>query len=1312
MKWKWLFPALLLSVVSITLAQSTPGQFFTLVRQFGRIRPSGIQYDTNFNRLAMVENGQLLLADASTKQTQHVIYPRGAYSAYIFSHDGRFLALAIDRRIELWDTNSGERKAIFEPPAAKLVQGPLHFSPDDTWLLLDTLVPAPPELRRSENDTVSLPWLWDIPAALRDVRSTRLPSLASAPNAYPFFSLKFPNTLVIGPNNYLLAGIPSRLQVINAGQKDFPVMTEIPSSRLESDPIAVWKSLTDDYLYVNPNTGNAVVQVNTRAGTTFDIPLGRDLNYASIEDMQGLGLSNLARILGAPVTQRENSLLRLLFGDNYIAYQGFPKLTVMLIDILEPLTVPADQMGLLVYTFNEDRGSGTLEIVRPPDVQQIVLHPDHSRLMVRRVSNLQPIEVYNLDTGVLEKSYFPAEPDSGGSHLLAYTAGGKTILSDFQQFDAESGKSIALDPSYTSGFGQYFFSADNQKLVTIRGTEWRLWDIETGEILQETTPRLRGSIIAQSPDAFRFLTRFSSNDGDVIEIVDVAADQRRSFTIPYLPGRSIETIIPNDNWQNYLVVYSPTPESQHYPGNEIAVYNFSRGQILFLAGDDLPAPDARQYGWFDNQTIYVSSANTYGGSQPERVYGVDYHPSGLPNCLVQAFPEQWSAWRPVWEGITLNRRADDLNRLAQRLCAALPDSAAKVIPALTPTAPFTYYANATPAPVAIPGVPVCLTRNFAHEAMNYAALWREISVGLSEDQLAKLEEMLCEGLIGSVYGIAATPTPNINQLIPSTPTPLPAAPMTTDSGQQQLAVLMLDIETGQRYQGSYLPPRGEKSLDLGIIHNLFYNQERYYPNNLVLSPDGTLLATTDSGGNGFVMIYRMAKSYDTLLADEANAEATRQALLPHSIGLLPTATPPFSYDGEPRPTLTPTVTVTPPPRAEEIVEQPVQELCPATSLDDITAPPADYAAAGRLFVPPITEPYVTWVLEPETGRLYPDDTLPDCILKGGCNLSFDQEWMLRQDEAITISRPDGSNSTVLFHTDERPVWPQNWRWLNLHTLEYHYQGYLPDRFAQPVTLIRQVDPQTGIRTEPFLPLQNVQVNGLPTSLVARQPGNGPLELVNTPYGNGAKYYIYDRTTSSADYFARVDSSSLEYIWHPLGRFLYYRYPDKPEWYQYDARARQHRLFGTELPALGGNWSRDGRYTVSWFALPVEDQQKWLLAGSPLPKISIWDSETGATRRYCIPETGQRDYTGTPLMWSPDNRYLAFVVSLPIEGDFFPTPTTTPDIPVPPATPVPLETQYQYQFPRTLILDTQTGSVTVLSKEVQSLTLWTDDGGQP
>ncbi|MDP0920028.1 hypothetical protein Q6272_33875, partial [Klebsiella pneumoniae] len=70
----------------------------------------------------------------------------------------------------------------------------------------------------------------------------------------------------------------------------------------------------------------------------------------------------------------------------------------------------------------------------------------------------------------------------------------------------------------------------------------------------------------------------------------------------------------------------------------------------------------------------------------------------------------------------------------------------------------------TPIPFLIPGVPACLTRNFRYQSVDYATLWREITVGLDEERIAELETMLCEGLINSPFQVAATPTsdPNLN----------------------------------------------------------------------------------------------------------------------------------------------------------------------------------------------------------------------------------------------------------------------------------------------------------------------------------------------------------------------------------------------------------------------------------------------------------------------------------------------------------------------------------------------------------------------
>jgi hypothetical protein len=106
-----------------------------------------------------------------------------------------------------------------------------------------------------------------------------------------------------------------------------------------------------------------------------------------------------------------------------------------------------------------------------------------------------------------------------------------------------------------------------------------------------------------------------------------------------------------------------------------------------------------------------------------------------------------------------------------------------------------------------------------------------------------------------------------------------------------MAVMAIDIQTGQRSVGSYIPMQPSQSRDLSIIYNLFVAAKGVQPNNPVLSPDGKLLATFDF--NGFVVIYRLTKSYDELMAEEANSQSTRQAQEPRSIGLLPTATPQF-----------------------------------------------------------------------------------------------------------------------------------------------------------------------------------------------------------------------------------------------------------------------------------------------------------------------------------------------------------------------------------------------------------------------------------
>jgi hypothetical protein len=1307
------FFAVILSfaLVGMVLGQTDSTPTFTLVQEIGRLRPQGIRYDPHYDQFAMTDlNSRLLLVDAATLQPRHVLYERGFYNGYTFSQDGRFLALAIDRRIELWDTQTGTLSASLEPEGVLSMVGTITFSDDDQLILFDSVVPAPAALRRSENDTSILPWLWDLPSA----RGERNSALSGGAEAYPFFG--FRNGLIIGPNKTLIAALPGRLQVIDGRSRDLPVVNELVMNRLETDPMDIWRSVSDDALYVRPTGQGNLIQVNTADGSAIDLPLGYELNYRGLAEMQGFQLSNVSRIIGQPNDLGDNPLLRLIFGEAYRSYQRYEPTTVMLLDILEPVTVGREQMGLLVYTFYPERGYGVMEFIRPANIVNMVLHPDRNRLLIRRAAILQPLELYNLDTGLLEHSYFPAELDADGRHTLAFNGDGSVILSDFQRFDTRSGEDVLLEPDYTGAFEQYFFSNNSQQIITVNGTDWRAWDIPTGQVVQREELRLRGSVVDSSPDARRYLTRFSTNEGEVFEIVEVGLNHRPRLTIPNLPGRGIETIIPSDDWQHYLVVYSATPASSHYPGNEIAIYNLERGQVLFLAGDDLPPPDGRDYEWLDNRTVVISSWPS--NVQPERIYGLEYHASGVPTCLVETYPDDWQTFIPLWEQFNYYLNGDRLGRLTQRLCDNLPANVDDVTTVLTPTPRFNYRSESTPIPLGISGVPTCLTNAFPREALAYAEAWRQMSAGLDEAARAELETMVCQGLITSLYQVAPTPTVDPNQFNPPTPTPIDSGPITVDAGtNQQIEVMLVDVETGERQVGNYIPPKPDTARPLDTILRAFEQEKRFYPvNDVQLSPDGTLLAMRDE--NGFIDIYRLSVPYETVMAAATATTAAEQANAPRTISLPATATPPFEHAGQPRPTLTPTVTTTPPPSPIATTtlaqNEQVEDICPAPKLYDISSPPPDYAAVGRLFAP---SDYSTstgrglMVLDPATGGIVYDDTLPMCLLYGNCQLSFDQNWMLNYGDTISVMRPDGTDATVLFEAVESPAWPHQFTWLGLNLLEYQFDGYLPELYSYRVVLARRFDPVTGIESEIFQPPTPPAINNLATHALALQPVAERYWLVSMEYGNdlGQKYYLYDRQTDTATYFARAEGGILNYQWHPLGESLYYQYPSDSRWYRFDPATGQHEVIN-DLP--DGLWSRDGRYRVSWTTPSQQEYRERVERREPLPKISIWDSETGLTRRYCIPETGTEIY-GQPFLWSPDNRYLAFRIPLPLLGDTYPvlytpTPQDPTPTPMPTSTPIPLELHYQYQNPRVLVLDTHTGYVTILTDQVDTPIIWTGE----
>jgi hypothetical protein len=92
-------------------------------------------------------------------------------------------------------------------------------------------------------------------------------------------------------------------------------------------------------------------------------------------------------------------------------------------------------------------------------------------------------------------------------------------------------------------------------------------------------------------------------------------------------------------------------------------------------------------------------------------------------------------------------------------------------------------------------------------------------------------------------------------------------------------------------------------------------------------------------------------------------------------------------------------------------------------------------------------------------------------------------------------------------------------------------------------------------------------------------------------------------------------------------------------YIYDPATDTHGLRGDFFGASSW-WSQDGRYIAANYADPEHPEQS----------LQVWDSQTGGTRTYCLPETWPSASGGGVglVYWSPDSRYLAFLTTLPGE----------------------------------------------------------------
>lgn len=1186
-------------------SEDEPRIVFELESEIGRALPRSILYDENFERYAVVDAyGRLLLVDALTFETQHVLYERGRYNDLLFSNDGRWLALAISSRIELYDTASGELAAsLVDLGSAIRIHGPLAFSRDDNLLQFSGTYPAPQSIRQSEDDTIEVPWLWNLTAAREEGPST----FPRGVEAWQFFDYR--NGLVIGPEDRIVAALPGRLQVLDAYSLD--LLFEIDTNRFEQDPMRVWFSQRDNKIYVRPINEPGLLQVDTQRGVLVDIPLDRALTPDDLDLIGGVELSEQARVIGGPSHTEDLALLEiLLFADYHEAFD-FNPLTVTLIDILQPPATVEDAIEILLFVYDEAEESGFFFISRPFNISQMVTTPDGQRLLVRRDTDEgERVETYDLATGAFVDDFIPSLRDLGfysrasKNRVLAYDTSGEVIISDFQRIDAATKNVLAEDLRYARRFDRFFFTDDSRRVVTLSGTEWRVWDVATGEVVRREVVERRGSIVATASDGFELLTLYS-NGAEVIDL-NGGSIERRSVDFAELRGRIID-VYPSPDWEHYFVVYSPNAYGQYYPGNEVAMYSLDDGFLWFIAGDDLPAPDSRRYGWVNNDTVFVDGEGVIG-SQPARVYGLEYDASGLPACAVEAFPEQLDLWTDLWERLVLRLRPDALANLTQLICADLPDTAEDVQQLLLPTAtprPI------TATPIVIPGVPVCLTARYPDDAQAYAETWNELIIGLNAEEIANLETILCEGIgdfdlptVGSAYSDVT---------------------------------MLIDVATGERATGSFTPVE-RVSRPVFPIQEAFEEQFDRSIGTVLLSPDREFIATSNLPGE--LTIYRLIISYQTLVApltQTAEAELAARNL----IGVLPSPTPTYNVIGTPRPTLTPTITPTPIPPPQERVEQPqfgeVVELCPAETLFSIDNPPAGYDPEGRIIGP--VQDDVLWVVEPEDGRRYPDETIPACTQGVDCRFSPDQQWILARDfDELYVVRPDGTDQRVLFGEDD--IWPPEVRWSGNGILEYDVEIEIEEdgRILRVPAIqfdILGVFPDP----EPWRPI--ISVNTIPAQIIARQPG-GSLVVVRTTFSTGVnpgyKYYLYDIETGDYNYFARLTEypeRDLSIAWHPTGDRLFYYYPTEPDerviWYQYTVTDDTYRLLDF-LP--GGTWSTDGRYRA-------------FRTNNRAQPVGVWDSTTGLFRTYCLPETGARLYNGD-FTWSPDSRYIALRAPLPAD----------------------------------------------------------------
>lgn len=1218
---------------------------FAIEGEIGRALPRKIVYDPQGEQMAVVDAyNRLLLANALDYSTSAVLYERGNYGDVAFSRDGRWLAVLTETSVDLWDTQSFALAASMtrELGTVLSLNGPIDFSSDNQMMLFYGVYPAPAAMRRTENDTITYPWVWHLPAARGEGEST-LPNGVIAQQMFDY-----PNGFVFTPDDKIVAALPSRLQVLDAFTLD--ALYEIPMERFAQDPVTIWRSLSDERVYVRSTSGS-LWQVDTTRQALVDFPLNTALNQGDLQLIGALEVSSIAQVIGAEADRGINPLINQLL-PNYrdVNSYGSRPLTITLVDLLLPPASTPDAVQALLFVYDENASEGRF-VLTSGYAQQFVLSPDANELLMRVSEGEEYVIAYDLASGTENNRLLPALRGIGGynrqakNRVLAYSADGADVISDFQRVDRASFVLEAEDLRYSRVFERFFFSDDSETVVTLSGSEWRVWDVHTGEVLRREVLTLNGSIIATSRDGYRFLTQYDQDAGTVLEVIDLNDNSRVSTLVTTLPATGIEGIYPNEGWTKFLVVYGVNSYGMYAPGNELGLYDAVDGQQWLISGNDLPPNGARQYGWVDAETVFVHGEGTLS-SQPERIFGVDYAPNGLPACIVNAFPNDTATFLRLWERLLYYLSPQRLHELSLRVCEAVPATAREVEVLLERTP---VQQQLLQAGLPSGDIPRCLLDRYPDQIDEYSAVWQAMIVDLNPQQTEELAVLLCEG-IGPIPATAVA-DPYVN------------------------LTMFIDAETGVRSSGAYQPVE-RTSILMGPIYERFELTEGRPLGNAILSPDRQFVAASNLPGE--LVVYRLLVTYQDLVspvtATAESARATANLIYP-----LPTLTPTPDLIGTARPTLTPTPEQTryPRPQDEAYSGPQVVSMCPSEQLSSpltSSAPPS-----GRLYATFSDGP--VWVVEVEDGQRREAPEVIQCTRGVDCQFSPDGRWILAETyDLVYVVRPDNTDTRVLWdlRTPDPPTpIPQNLYWAGPDVLEW--EGMIPvtstpDIIHYEPGYVRDVlnvfpDPR------PWVPV--IRINEIPANFVSRQPGG--LWAVatisyNTGTGQGIKYYLYHTETGEAMIFAQGVYESIQVAWHPLGDRLFFTIYENngwnPETYQVvlPERTAQH----VETGVQSGRWSHDGRYRV--YSTGQRDNP-----------VGVFDSLTGETRNFCLPETGAREYNG-PFDWSPDNRYVALLAPLPADE-------LDPGV-----------------GSHTLILDIETGEVMDLTTGVLDLIAWVEDPG--